>query len=477
MSTNNDSNLLGIRDIVIMNVIAILSLRQIPNVAPYGASAMLLWLLAAGCLFFPLAMVCGELSTGWPKDGGIFVWVKEAFGKRVGWIVVVCYLFSCVLFFPLMLQFAFTALGYVISPELAGDATFIGVSSIVIFWLLTLMNIRGMQWTKIINSVSAYLGVFIPSGILVFCAAAWLISGQPMATDYQTAANWIPDFSKWDTIVFLSSMMFAFAGFEVAPMIAGRTKNPQRDFPRAMAMSAIVIVGIYMIGTIAVNTMVPAGQTDIVAGIMQAMESGAKTLGAPWLLPLMAVCLFFGAIGQVNSWLVGPIYMLQEASREDKLLGETVSKLHPKYGTPSFALTVQAVIVSILCLSTFISPSVAAAYWMLTALTTICYFIPYLLMFPAFMRLRVTQPDVPRSFRIPGKVLPIILPLLGWLSIAFAVVLVFIPPAELDMGGYGFYLAKLLGGAVLAVGLAEFVYHRAQKRNAALAAAAVKDAE
>ena len=310
MSEDKNNTLLGIRDIVIMNVIAILSLRQIPNVAPYGASAMLLWLLAAVCLFLPLAMVCGELSTGWPKDGGIFVWVKEAWGKRVGWIIVVCYLFSCVLFFPLMLQFAFTALGYVISPELAENPTFIGVSSIVIFWFLTFMNIKGMQWTKIINSVSAWLGVFIPAAILILVAGAWLISGHPMSTDYMTAANWMPDFTKWDTIVFLSSMMFAFAGFEVAPMVAGRTKNPQRDFPRAMALSAIVIVGIYMIGTIAVNTLVPAGKTDIVAGIMQAMKSGAETLGAPWLLPLMAVCLFFGAVGQVNSWLVGPIYML-----------------------------------------------------------------------------------------------------------------------------------------------------------------------
>ncbi|HGG5172371.1 TPA: amino acid permease [Salmonella enterica subsp. enterica serovar Thompson] len=110
--SNTNSGLLGIKDIVFMNVIAILSLRQIPNVAPYGASAMLLWVIAAFCLFFPLAMVCGELSTGWPKDGGIFVWIKEAFGKRIAWIVVVCFLFSCVLFFPLMLQFGFTALGF-----------------------------------------------------------------------------------------------------------------------------------------------------------------------------------------------------------------------------------------------------------------------------------------------------------------------------------------------------------------------------
>lgn len=115
------SGMLGIRDIVFMNVIAILSLRQIPNVAPYGASAIILWLIAAFCLFFPLAMVVGELSTGWPKDGGIFIWCREAFGPRVGWVVVVCFLFSCVLFFPLMLQFGFTALGYVFSPELGSN--------------------------------------------------------------------------------------------------------------------------------------------------------------------------------------------------------------------------------------------------------------------------------------------------------------------------------------------------------------------
>lgn len=168
--SNTNSGLLGIKDIVFMNVIAILSLRQIPNVAPYGASAMLLWVIAAFCLFFPLAMVCGELSTGWPKDGGIFVWIKEAFGKRIAWIVVVCFLFSCVLFFPLMLQFGFTALGYMIGGGLAENKAFIGIGSAVIFWLLTLMNIRGMEWTKIINSISAWCGVFIPSAILILLA-------------------------------------------------------------------------------------------------------------------------------------------------------------------------------------------------------------------------------------------------------------------------------------------------------------------
>lgn len=134
----------------------------------------------------------------------------------------------------------------------------------------------------------------------------------------------------------------------------------------------------------------------------------------------------------------------------------------------------QALIVTVLCFSTFVSPSVAAAYWMLTALTTITYFIPYLVMFPAFYRLRMTQPDTPRSFRIPGRILPILLPALGFISIAFAVCLLFIPPSQIDMGGYFQYAGKIIGGALLAVVVAEVIYHRAQRRNAKLFAGEVK---
>lgn len=95
--SNNSSGLLGIKDIVFMNVIAILSLRQIPNVAPYGASAMLLWVIAAFCLFFPLAMVCGELSTGWPKDGGILSGLRRRLGNVSPglWWFVSCFHVCC----------------------------------------------------------------------------------------------------------------------------------------------------------------------------------------------------------------------------------------------------------------------------------------------------------------------------------------------------------------------------------------------
>ncbi|GAR27186.1 hypothetical protein NGUA08_00006 [Salmonella enterica] len=71
-------------------------------------------------------------------------------------------------------------------------------------------------------------------------------------------------------------------------MIAGLPRNPRRDFPRAMAVSAAVIVGIYMAGTWALNTLLPAGKTDIVAGGMQAMHASSDTLHMPLIITGMA---------------------------------------------------------------------------------------------------------------------------------------------------------------------------------------------
>lgn len=461
----SDNKVLGVRDIVLMNIVAILSIRQIPNVAPYGASSVLLWILAAMGLFLPLAMVCGELSTGWPEEGGIFVWVREAYGQRVGWTCAFLFICCCVLFFPMMLQFMMTTIAFCFNETLAENKTFIGISSIIIFWALTYLNIYGMEWTKKINNFGAMFGVIVPGIVLILLALYWVATGHPMQTDYHTTANWFPQLNKWGTIVFLSSMMFAFAGMEVSPMIAGRCKNPQKDFPRAIMISAVIIVGIYILGTIALNTIFPADDANIIAGIMQGMKMASINLGIPWLLPLMGIMIAIGALGQINSWLVGPIYMLNVANSEQHVLGTKIGEMHPKYNTPAFALKVEAVLVSIFCLSTFVSPSMEAAYWTLTALNTLCYFIPYLLMFSSFYILRKKFPDVERSFKIPGKILPAILPAMGFLSVAFAIVLLFVPPDQIDLGNLVVYELQIGGGGVLFALIGDLLYKRALKKN------------
>jgi len=455
---------LGVKDILLLNVAAILSIKQIPNVAPYGASSIILWVLAALGMFVPLAMVCGELSTGWPEEGGFFIWIKEAMGERIGWLNVFLYLCSCVVYFPVTLQFMTTTIGYAISESLGQNQVFIGLTSIIIMWVLTFVNVKGMNWTNKINNLGAIFGVFIPSSILILLAIYWVLTGHSMATNYSDINNWIPKLGEWNNIVFLSSMMFAFAGMEVAPMIAGHAKNPQKDFPRAIFLSAIIIVGIYIIGTISLNTLFLDKDSNIVAGIMQAIKAAAINLNIPWLIPLMAVFIALGALAQINSWLIGPIYMLNVATANNNLLGKEVGKVDEN-GTPRKALYIESTIVSIFCLFTFISPSAEAAYWTLSALTTLVYFVPYLCMFISYVILKKKRKDVKRTFEIPGKVLPVVLPVLGFLSTLFAVILLFIPPAQVDTGSILIYELKIAGGGILACLVADFIYLRAKRKT------------
>lgn len=461
----SDHNVLGVKDIVLMNVVAVLSIRQISTVAPYGAASVLLWVIAAGCLFVPLGMVCGELSTAWPEEGGIFVWVREAFGPRIGWLCVFLFLSSGVFFFPMLLQFLVTTLCYCFDETLAANKVFVGISSLLIFWGLTWLNVLGIEWTKKINNLGGLFGVIIPGIALISLALYWVATGHAMQTDYHTPSNWVPQLHRWSTLVFVSSMMFSFAGMEISPMIAGRCKNPQKDFPRAILISSLVIVAIYILGTISLNTLFPAHNTNVVAGIMQGIKHTSVILSIPWLVPVLGLSITVGALGQINSWLVGPIYMLNAANAEHQILGSRIGYMHPKYNTPDLALKIQAVLVSIFCLSTFASKNMEAAYWRLTALTALCYFIPYLLMFSGFYILRVKYPGKERSFKIPGRVLPILLPFTGFASITFAIVLLFIPPSQVDVGSRVMYELQIGGGGALFALIGDILYLRAKKRS------------
>ncbi|KJG57258.1 amino acid transporter [Photobacterium kishitanii] len=466
---SDNKNLMGTKDAVFMAVAAVLALRSVPMVAGYGPSAIAIWIIAALFMILPLSMVCGELATGWPHDGGIFVWVKEAFGARVGWVSTVCFLFSCVVFFPLMLQFGFAAVsGNIMSAKIADNKVFVGVGSAVIFWILTLINMRGLKFTNIVNSLSVYLGIFIPSAVIAVIAIYWVISGHPMQTDYVSqSASFIPDFSKLSNIVLASSAMFAFAGLEVTGMVAGRMKNPQRDFPRSMIIASILIVGIYILATIAINTIYPASKLNVVSGISQSIEFASNTLGMPWLSDVIGGCLFFGAVGQINSWLVGPIYMFQEAATEAKILkpNSMVVKMHPVHDTPHIAMIVQAILVTVMCFSSFLSDSLEGAYWILSAMTTVCYFIPYLLLFSAYIVLRKTRMDVHRAFKIPGNIAPYVIAMMGLVSILFAIAILFIPPDGIAPGNFWLDKAQIFGGAIVAIIFALVLYSRGQKRN------------
>ncbi|MGE5707265.1 MAG: APC family permease [Bacteroidota bacterium] len=453
-------------DIVLMNVTAIIGLRWLPIAAGYGASSILLWILAGTLFFIPLGLVSAELATAWPDQGGLYVWIRKAFGDRLGFLTSWFYWISNLFYYPALLTFIAVTLAFITRPEWALDKRFVCLVIIGVFWAVTLVNCKGLSLGKWLTSVSGTFGTLLPGLILI---ALGLLSvfcwHRPIPTDY-AAAKWLPSFST-SNLAFLSTLMFAMAGIELTPIFAGETEAPQKTFPRATVISALLIVGTYILGTAAMTWLVDPSKIGASSGIMESIKLVADDLRFPWVTVAVGWMMIIGGFGGASLWVLGPIKMLFE-SLQDDVLPPSFTRLNEE-GAPQNAMLIQAVLITFIVLGTSLLPTVDRIYQVLILMTTITYFLPYLLMFAAFLRLREQYPSVPRPYRVPGgKLSARTVAFVGISSVVLAIVLAFVPPADVRTTAELLVYEGAIAGGPLLLGVLGFWLYR--RHELALAA-------
>ena len=119
ISSGTSKKVLSVFSLTMINIIAVDSLRNLPISAEYGFSIIFYYLIAAFIFFIPIALVAAELATGWPKLGGMYVWVKEAFGAKAGLITIWLQWIYNIVWYPTILAFLATIAAYLINPSLA----------------------------------------------------------------------------------------------------------------------------------------------------------------------------------------------------------------------------------------------------------------------------------------------------------------------------------------------------------------------
>ena len=446
----NMKKILQTRDIVFMTIAAILGIRWLPIAASYGAAAIVLWVLAALLFLVPLGLVATELATTWPEEGGLYIWVKQAYGDKWGFMASWFYWVNNFFFYPALLAFIAVTAVFLINPALANNKLVICSIIIACLWFVTLLNLRSMQVMKWVADLGGLFGVILPGIVLVALAMVVVfIWHQPIPTDYSWS-HWWPHLGKGSNIVFLSTLMFAMAGMEITPTLAGEVKNPQKTFPRALFISALLIVGLYITGTVAITWLITPDKIDAASGIMEALAVITSDLHLPWLLMAVTIMIIIGSLGAMSMWVVTPLKMLLESTKMG-VLPHSLTKLN-KHDMPSRAMLVQAVVITGIILITALMPSVNALYETLVLMATITYFIPYVFMFSAFFRLRAKYPHKHRPYHIPGgKWLAWLVGMLGFLSVLLAIVLPFITaPADLKtINAILLYKIEIAAGPIL----------------------------
>ncbi len=451
---------LSVFTLAMINVAMIASLRGLPTMAEYGLTAVFFFAVAALVFLIPTALVSAELATGWPKRGGVYVWVKEALGSRWGFLAIWLQWFQNVIWYPTVLSFAAATFAFVISPALASNRFYALAVILAVYWGATLVNFRGMKTSGWISTVGVIGGTLVPGTLIIVLGVAWLALGNPSQVQLSGAA-FVPDLSRMSSIVLAASTLLFFAGMEVSATHAQEVKNPQRDFPKAILIAAWVVLAVFILGTLSIAVVVPREKISLVAGLMQAFSAFLDKFHLAWMIPVVALLIAFGVFGQITTWIAGPSKGLLAVARHG-YLPPFLQRVNRR-GVQTHILVVQALVVTALSLVFLLMPTVSSSYWILTALTAQLYLVMYVLLFVSALRLRYSEPGVARAYRVPGgKAGMWFVAGVAVAAAAFAIALGYFPPAQLQTGSVFFYEAFLVLGlaTVCAVPLLVYQFRR-----------------
>jgi amino acid transporter len=458
---------LKLRDLILFNLVAVLGLRHLGTTAKFGPGSLLMWLIAAVFFFIPQGLAVMELSSRFPKEGGIYFWTKRALGEGHGFLCGWCYWINNVLYYPNLLISAAVIATFVFEKSgtgLSDNWIYVLPMTLGTLWIAVLINIIGLGTGKWLQNAGG-VGTYVPGLILILLGAYGAMTAPP--ANQLSLASLKPDLGNFPALNLLASIAFAFAGLELASTMADEIENPRRNLPRSIFISAPLIAVVYVLGTAAVLWQLPNKDVNVVSGFLQAIKAGAANISPIlwWVAPLCAALYSIGNLGSMGAWLIGPARVAFVIGL-DHYFPKAFGAVHPRWHTPYVAILVQAALATIFLLLSVLGKGtkVEDVYLILLDTQILIYFIPYLYLFIVFFIHRRRSAHSSEVMLVPGG--PIgawFTALSGIVVTLFAMVIATIPPP--DMGNSLLFRLKVIGGAlgfILAGGL---IYWRARLKE------------
>ncbi|VEG90694.1 APC family permease [Legionella spiritensis] len=439
---------------------AIDSIRNLPGTALFGASLIFFFIFSAIVFLIPVALISAELSSTWSEEeGGIYSWVKHAFGENIAFFTIWLQWINTMVWYPTILSFIAGTLAYLINPELAQNKYYLITVILVVFWSLTLLGTYGIRASAAFASICAIFGMILPMGLIILLGILWLVQGHPMAISLDIH-HLIPRWGDTQSWVSLTAIMTSFLGMELAAVHVRNVRNPQRNFPRAMFFSVILILTTMILGSLAIAFVLPRQQINLVDGVMQAFSNFFESYHLTALMPVIILLLLLGSMGSMVNWIISPAKGMLLAA-DHGFLPHWLYRLN-RHGVASRILMLQAVLVTVLCGGFLMFPSINAIYWLFTDLSTELYMLMYVFMFIAAIRLKRKFAGLHRPFQIPcGKPGYYLTCALGLTGCLITLVIGFIPPEiSMDFGSAARFRMVFASGILIMISPAYLLYRR-----------------
>ncbi len=454
-NTKGFKKVLRTLDMTLFTVCAIIVIDTLAASASIGPSTISWWILTLVLFFIPYGLVTAELGTTYTEQGGLYVWIKRAFGEKWAarstwyyWINVALWMPSVyILFAGMFAQMFFPDMSLWIQITIGIVMTWVTV------WIGTITLETG-KWVP-------NIGAFIKAAIMLVLGVGGIVyaARNGVANDLSFSAM-LP---RWDAgLAFLPVIVYNFMGFELMSGAAEEMENPGKDILTAILTAGAFIAFFYILATIGILLALPLDQLGLVSGIIDTLKAilGDSAVGN-FVVTVLGIGALYTFLANMVTWSMGANRTAAEAANEGEL-PSVFGKLHPINNTPVGAYVITGLISTlVLVIYGFIAGSNEELFWTLFAFSSIVFLLPYLALFPAFLKLRKVDSSIKRPFQVPGGMpLATVIAIVCEIFIIQAIVFfIWVPGESIDWA----YAAPVLIGVLVTIVIGEFLL-RSSKR-------------
>ncbi len=382
-------------DCMLSVICVVFTSEAIAPAAAIGNSAFFWWLLLIVLFCAPYGLVVSELGTTYADDdGGLYDWVRRAFGdkmaSRVGWMYWInfpLWIASLAVVFPPTIT-SLTGIELPLVVQIAIEFAFI--------WVVTIAAFSRVSDAKWILNTAAVMKIIIACTLgglgLWFALTHGFASGlEPM--------SFLPSFDP-NSLTYIGIIIFNFMGFEVIATYTDDMENPRVQIPKAIIIGGLIISAIYIICTFGIGAAIPADELSTSSGVVDAVATMAGSTS--WIVYVIGFLFLITLVGNMVSWSFGVNFVAVCAAKDGnlpKFFGTETKNGMPK-GAPLMNGIVASGCVLLLPLAEF--AGLSDLFWALFSVGMVLLIVSYIPMFLAFPKLRQVDPSAEHPFEVPG---------------------------------------------------------------------------
>ncbi|MFZ2015560.1 MAG: APC family permease [Nocardioides sp.] len=374
-----------------------------------GGAEVFTWLVVLFLFFFiPSALISAELGAAIPEEGGVYVWVRRAFGRFAGALTSLFYWAGT----PLWLGGSVTAVAITVYDRFLGHLTrpetfVFGTVFVLLATTAAVVPLRWGKWVPSTGAIGQIVLLLVFTGSVAVYGAQHGVHGLSVGELRPTGAVFI---------AVAPILLYSFVGVELPTTAAEEMHDPRRDIPAAIGLAGLGQALMYGVPILAVLVVLPTDQITSLHGLVDAMKTvytvyggsvgpdGATLTGAGLALGRLSAVLFIWVLlASGSAWIMGA-GRAQAAACLDGGGPRVLGRISERSGVPVvMGLVSGAVSLAMMWANLWVSDGDAQAYFSVALNVSIAAIVlAYLLIYPAFLMLRRRAPDLERPFLVPG---------------------------------------------------------------------------